>query len=315
MRNLLEDLFGPLNFRAEIIWTYRRWSNSAKGLLPAHQTIYYYTKSKEFTFNPIFLPYSATTNIDQILQKRARDEHGVSVYARAEDGTVLFGSEKNGVPLSDVWDIPFLNPKARERTGYPTQKPLLLLERIVRLSTNEEDVVLDPFCGSGTTLVAASLLKRRYIGIDSSPAAIALTKSRLEFPIKSDSAVLTYGRASYQTVNQDALTLLQGLDVVPVQRNAGIDAFFRTEKTLIPIKVQRYGETLADAASKLHLASKSKSSPLAILVRTQEEDGLLPIVFPPSIIVIDSTALSVRRGLSNAIKHFADAVIRNVETT
>ena len=85
-------------------------------------------------------------------------------------------------PLGDVWEIPFLNPKAKERVGYPTQKPVLLLERIIKLTTSPGDVVLDPFCGSGTTLVAAEALGRHPIGIDISSEAIELTRERLRKP-------------------------------------------------------------------------------------------------------------------------------------
>lgn len=74
---------------------------------------------------------------------------------RCDKGEIVLDTQKRGVPLSDVWEIPFLNPKAKERVGYPTQKPILLLERIIEISTDENDVVLDPFCGSGTTLVAS----------------------------------------------------------------------------------------------------------------------------------------------------------------
>ncbi|HJT33449.1 MAG TPA: site-specific DNA-methyltransferase, partial [Pirellulales bacterium] len=159
-RLVLDELFGPERFRSEIIWHYRRWSNAQRGLLPAHQTILYYTKSDQYTFNEMWTEYSPATNVDQILQRRSRDEFNKSIYDRDDDGNVIANGNKPGVPLSDVWDIPFLNPKAKERTGYPTQKPLSLLERIITLTTNEGDCVLDPFCGSGTTLVAARSLRR-----------------------------------------------------------------------------------------------------------------------------------------------------------
>ena len=157
VRALLDEVFGAENFRSEIIWHYRRWSNSQRGLLPAHQTILYYTKTDTFIFNEMLTDYSPATNVDQILQRRSRDDSNKSVYDRDEDGNVISNGAKRGVPLSDVWDIPFLNPKAKERTGYPTQKPLLLLERIIALATHEGDCILDPFCGSGTALVARSL--------------------------------------------------------------------------------------------------------------------------------------------------------------
>jgi len=86
----------------------------------------------------------------------------------------------DGAPLSDVWDLPIIAPSARERTGYPTQKPLRLLERIVEAASAPGDLVLDPCCGSGTTLVAARRLGRRWLGIDVSEEALAVARGRLE---------------------------------------------------------------------------------------------------------------------------------------
>ena len=88
--------------------------------------------------------------------------------------------EQRGLPLGDVWtDIPPINSQAKERLGYPTQKPLALLERIISASSNEGDLVLDPFCGCGTAVVAAEKLKRNWIGIDITHLAITLIKNRL----------------------------------------------------------------------------------------------------------------------------------------
>ena len=92
----------------------------------------------------------------------------IKSYKQDKKGNIILGGEKKGVPLSDVWEIPFLNPKAKERVGYPTQKPILLLQQIIKIATDENDLVLDPFCGSGTTCVASKLLNRNYIGIDKS---------------------------------------------------------------------------------------------------------------------------------------------------
>ncbi len=130
-----------------------------KGLLNNHQIILFYSKTSHFKFNRIYTEYSATTNIDQILQERVRNKDGKAVYKYNSDGDIVIGQSKKGVPLSDVWEIPYLNPKAKERVGYPTQKPILLLEQILRLVTDEGDFVIDPFAGSGTTLAAAKMLK------------------------------------------------------------------------------------------------------------------------------------------------------------
>ena len=296
LRAILDDTFGHNQFRSEIIWSYRRWSNSAKGLLPAHQTIFFYSKTDCYKFHRVYGAYSETTNIDQILQLRARDEHGVSKYATDESGNIIYGGDKKGVPLSDVWEIPFLNPKARERTGYPTQKPILLLERIIEICTDAGDLVLDPFCGSGTTLVAAKLLGRSSVGIDISEEAVGLAERRLCAPIKTESAMLKKGRTSYANADKDALSLLAGIDLLPVQRNAGIDAFLqvKVDGSLVPIRVQRLGESIMEAANKLVRAANSKKAARAVLIRTHKDDSLFSEVMLPRFIeLIDSTALRV----------------------
>jgi site-specific DNA-methyltransferase (adenine-specific) len=302
LRTILDTIFGRKQFRSEIIWAYKRWSNSAKGLLPAHQTIFFYSKTDQFKFNRIYTAYSETTNIDQILQRRTRDKQGISIYATDDNGNVIFGNDKKGIPLNDVWDIPFLNPKAKERTGYPTQKPILLLERLIKIATDPNDLVLDPFCGSGTTLVAAKLLDRQFIGIDCSEEAVALSKSRLNAPFKTDSHLLRKGRNSYINVNHEALALLTGLEILPVQRNTGIDAFVKIgfENTLIPIRVQRDNETIIEAAMKLARAAHSKKAIKAILVRTKKEKALISEIALPNLIeLVDSTALNISEKLLN----------------
>jgi site-specific DNA-methyltransferase (adenine-specific) len=113
--------------------------------------------------------------------------------------------EQEGIPVSDTWDdIPIV--AGSERTGYPTQKPLALLERIIKASSNEGDVVLDPFCGCATALIAAEKLERQWLGIDISPAAKRLVKSRMEREI---------GLFGLQTVYRDDIPLRTDMGKLP----------------------------------------------------------------------------------------------------
>jgi site-specific DNA-methyltransferase (adenine-specific) len=301
IRALLNQVFGANNFQSEIIWSYKRWSNSKKGLLPAHQNIYFFSKTKNFKFNPIYTAYSETTNIDQILQRRTRDEHNKSIYEVDDNGEFKHGDKKKGVPLSDVWEIPYLNPKAKERVGYPTQKPLLLLERIIELTSEKGDIVLDPFCGSGTTCVAAKLLERHFIGIDKSPEAVELSLSRLENPVKTHSNLLKKGRESYVNADKEILGLLKDLKFNPVHRNKGIDAILveTYENTPVLIRVQKKNETIAEAAAVLIKAKKKKKSKKVILIQTNESGLFDEDVNYDGMIIVQSPSLQIANCLSH----------------
>lgn len=297
VRLMLDSIFGAENFQSEIIWSFKRWSNSKKGLLPAHQTLFFFSKTNDFKFNTFFQDYSPSTNIDQIMQKRSRDERNKSVYARNADGAVIGGGTKKGVPLSDVWEIPFLNPKAKERVGYPTQKPVLLMNQIIKLVTSEGDIVLDPFCGSGTTLVAANLLGRNAIGIDVSEEAIDLTKERLKNPVVTSSALLQKGIDSYRQHDTTASQHLAGIEYVPVHRNRGIDGLLKKEidNRATFVRVQRQAETLQDTISALKKAVKNKGDCSLVVVATNAD--LLKPQKMSGVLVVPSAGVALANSL------------------
>ncbi len=311
LRLILDEVFGPDNFQSEIIWVYRRWSNAKRGLLNAHQTIYFYSKSDKYKFNVIYTDYSPTTNIDQILQERERDEHGKSVYKKGSNGSIVLGKEKKGVPLTNVWEIPYLNPKATERSGYPTQKPILLLEKIIEIATDKGDVVLDPMCGSGTTIVAAALLERNWIGIDIEPGAIELARVRVDNPQKTVSKLLEVGKEAY--LNQDDKTrdILERLNALVVERNNGLDGFLKVHYlgTPIAIRIQKDNESIEEAKRQLLKASATKGCILKILVRTTELRQ--PTIFLDSenidenLLIIDNHDLLIDQWLRDKQKQAA----------
>ena len=299
LRIILDDIFGEENFRSEIIWTYKRWSNSKKGLLPGHQTIFFYTKTNNYKFNIIYTEYSPTTNIDQILQERVRDNRGKAIYKHDDNGEVILSKEKKGVPMSDVWEIPFLNPKAKERVGYPTQKPIELLERIVRISTDVGDTVLDPFCGSGTTMVAAELVNRKGIGIDISRDAVEISENRLKNPYKTESRLLKSGIESYKTKSDVDSAILNQLDCDVVQRNKGIDGFLKKyyKNAPVAVKIQKATESFSEAVELLKNAGKRKKCSATILIRTQNDNLTRHVDIPSNMIIIDDYKIQLEHEL------------------
>ena len=160
IKALLDGIFGHRNFRNEIIWSYRRWPAKQRNFQRMHDVILRYSRGSSPTWNQLYEPLAAST------RKRFGTKQQVADFSTGKRLPRQTDDESPTAPMRDVWDISILAPVAKERMGYATQKPLRLMERIVAASSNEGDVVLDPFCGCATTLEAAHRLGRRWIGID-----------------------------------------------------------------------------------------------------------------------------------------------------
>ena len=171
----MDAIFGMQNFRNEIVWNYRRWPAKTPQWQKMHDTIFWYSKGRHWTWNQLYEPLAVSTLTADGGKKilNVFDENGRRVRGKKT------GEKSPGAPMRAVWDIGFISPTARERLGYPTQKPLALLERIIQASSNPGDLVLDPFCGCGTAVHAAERLGRRWIGIDLSAFAVGLMRGRI----------------------------------------------------------------------------------------------------------------------------------------
>lgn len=171
MKVILDDIFGKDNFVNEIIWYYRRWNIAGSSFATNHDTILYYGKNKSNrVYNQLYIPKSEKSSAQGKSWRSVIDENGVRHSIMTDEPT-------KGVPMPDVWDISMINPVAKERIGYATQKPEALLERIIKVSSNEGDLVCDFFGGSGTTAAVAEKLGRRWITCDiGKPASLVMRK-------------------------------------------------------------------------------------------------------------------------------------------
>jgi len=175
---ILDEIFDKSNLRNEIIWHYWRWSASPKSFQRMHDVIFWYTKNDDYSFNKIYQDYKNPEWIEDTVRGVV---DGKLVRLKDEKGNYIKRKKKNvGVLAHDVWeDINFIAPTAIERISFPTQKPEALLERIIKTSSNEGDIVLDCFAGSGTTGAVAEKLGRKWIMIDSSKLAIYTIQKRM----------------------------------------------------------------------------------------------------------------------------------------
>lgn len=175
---LCDEIFGDDAFASEIIWRYRRWPSKTPNFQRVHDVLLRYRKDPKVAprwnqpYEPLAPSTVATWGTNK--QRAVFERDG----RRARSSTT--DEVSKGVPMGDVWEIGVIAPISRERTGYPSQKPEALLERIVTSLSDPGDLVLDPYAGSGTTLAVAARLGRRVVGADASEVAIDITRSRLE---------------------------------------------------------------------------------------------------------------------------------------
>jgi site-specific DNA-methyltransferase (adenine-specific) len=202
LKLLLDSIFGRKNFVNEIIWYYKNASRGKQRLAKAHDVILWYAKSSGYPFykEAIVVPF----------------ESGMTQWRYARGGQAGKEPPKGKIP-DDVFPLPSLNTMDKERTGYPTQKPLALLRWIVMMSSKEGDLVLDPFCGCATTCVAAQQLGRKWIGIDIAKQSVHILVDRLsddaglfkdfiatdQIPVRTDIQIVSLSRSVKQQLYKD----------------------------------------------------------------------------------------------------------------
>jgi site-specific DNA-methyltransferase (adenine-specific) len=174
---LCDEVFGPGCFASEIVWRYRRWPAKTPNFQRVHDVLLRYVRDPTVRprFRQLYEPLAPST----LATWGTRKQRAVVDAAGRRRRSSLTAEPTPGTPLGDVWEIGIVAPVARERTGYPTQKPEALLTRLMLACTEPGDLVLDPYVGSGTTLAVAAGLGRRAIGIDQSPQALDVARARL----------------------------------------------------------------------------------------------------------------------------------------
>lgn len=171
----LDSILTDAEFASEIVWRYRRWPTKTRNFQRMHDVLLRYVKRDgEPIFNQLHEPLATST-----VETWGTSKQLAVTKGGKRTRSVTTKTASPGVPMSDVWDIGIIAPSGRERTGYPTQKPEALLERLILTLTNPGDTVLDPCFGSGTTLAVALRLGRSAIGIDSGDVAHRVARERL----------------------------------------------------------------------------------------------------------------------------------------
>lgn len=292
LKILLDTIFGVQKFQNEVIWHHGLGAMNSNARYPSkHDVLLFYSKSGAFTF---------TKQRGEVTPQMARK------YSHEDDAgkyMMSYGKKyylKGGKPFDDVWDIAALSPTSKERLGYPTQKPLALLERIILASSNEGDVVLDPFCGCGTAVDAAQSLKRKWIGIDITFIAVDLIDKRLRdrygATVKQDfdvSGVPKDGPSASALFERNPLDFERwAVSLVGAQPNErqvadkGIDGIAR-----FPLTAGNYGRVLVSVKGGKSLAPAMVRDLRGTLERERAELGMLV------------TRLPITAGMASEIQH------------
>jgi site-specific DNA-methyltransferase (adenine-specific) len=166
------------DFKNEIVWHYSGWNGLLKDSFNSrHDTVFFYTKSKQSIFNGFVEQWKSEEEYIKLRRQKVHTDENNRKYVLSDGGKqtrvrrYIDEAMQYGKPISNVWLIDKINNSSKERLGYPTQKPEALLERIIKASSNEGDVILDCYCGCGTTIAVAERLNRKWIGIDDSQTA------------------------------------------------------------------------------------------------------------------------------------------------
>lgn len=259
LKIILDKIFGNKCFANEIIWRYRRWPAKQRAFQRMHDVILRYVKTPDnsHNWNQLYEDLSPSS------MKQWKGKLRVDVTSdKGTRHSEISDNASPGVPMSDVWEISQITGPYKEYLGYPTQKPEALLERIIKASSNEGDIVLDPFCGCGTSIIVAEKFNRRWLGIDVTWLAIDLIEKRLKDFFQSyDKRLSDYKIHGHPVDTSSAKALAEKskkefeiwaitlVGAAPRERDNGVDGIFgfvdKDKKTQTIVVQVKGGETLS----------------------------------------------------------------------
>jgi DNA modification methylase len=324
LRILCDKIFGYEMFRNEIIWNYGGASKIKTSFPRKHDNILFYSKTDTYYFSPHYDSIEKSYVLDRARQdpdgrkwvdqnlgkvspelfEKMKSEGRVFQTSSGKYRRKQYIDEMAGTQITDVWDIDIINSQSKERLGYPTQKPESLLERIIKASSKPEDLVLDCFCGCGTTVAVAKRLGRHFIGIDVSPTACRLVAKRIKFSVDSiegmpltstDIAELTPFEFQNWIIREFSLNRTSLFRVGNRGADGGIDGDFCD----VPIQVKQYEAGRPDLdkfssavslrlkkSEAIFLALGFKSTFIAEAARLKRENDLTVYVFNVEDIIL-----------------------------
>ena len=309
LKLVLDAIFGEKNFRNEIIWHYNKWTNTASHFQKNHDVILFYARDiNKVPFNKFVAEIT-----DSMKNVRARgynsgsskgrkylrvyDRNNPKAMVQIESGNYddiyYITNPAEGVSLPDVWnDISIINSQAKERMGYPTQKPRALYERFIKASSNPGDLVLDPFAGCGTTIEAALINQRDVIGIDILPFALRLiNKHRITphgreafpmqgIPVDMDTAT-QLAKTDHFKFQDWAVSLIDGLAANPKKvGDDGVDGFGmlfhqpdNMERKAIIVQVTGASGPQKAKYDRLHANIRNENAAMGILITLDAQNA------------------------------------------
>lgn len=211
LKMIMDEIFGVKNFQNEIIWGYKTQGASKKRFASKHDNIFFYSKSQNWKFN---------TQYEKSFMMHKYGFKGSDFKIDPETG-----KQYNIIIARDIWEIPALQSATKEKIGYPTQKPEALLEKIIKASSDEGDIVLDPFCGCGTTVIVASKLNRKFIGIDIDTSEHKAGELPTAFTVIKNRSHELFAQAKY--ISRDLNEVLQ---MNPKQFENWVNEFYKANK-------------------------------------------------------------------------------------
>lgn len=277
-RLLCDEIFGEELFLNEIIWSYESGGRAKKYFSRKHDTILLFARTKDYRFDLTRVPLERTEHRKNHMRRRV-DEDGRAYSEIKTGGKIYRYYDDAPVYPGDVWtDISHLQQRDPERTGYATQKPLKLLDRILRPVVKKGDLVIDLCCGSGTAMEAAQALGCRFIGVDASPEAILTTASRLDSPDLTLECPCTMDDTQLEGIytGEGGMVLLTGF-------NATHPSFPRTEQAMDALESWAAGRIVNGAFRVSEGFRRSPHSPeLPLFCLLPQEEGI------PAVSTVDA---------------------------